>query len=150
MRPAGSAAPAAIRSQQPTPAALLEYAQTVARLPPDGLTTELLRAEQRFHDHPDGGNRVRLALVLSVPGSGAENQKQAMSLLAPLQGPNADPELRPLAIVLSEFLARLAHLREQLKASRDESALLHRQLQSLTTIERHIQKRDVPEDLHGR
>lgn len=140
-------ASATVPPRDAAPAALLRYAQTVAHLSPEALTTELLRAEQRFHDTPDAGNRIRLAMVLSVPGSGAGNQRQAVDLLAV---PGLDPELQPLAAMLSDFLVRIARLRGQLQTSEEESARLHRQLESLTTIERHIQKRGLPEDLHGR
>jgi hypothetical protein len=134
-------------------AGVIAYAQSVAAMRPDSQRRELNDARQAFAlDHTPYAS-VRLALLLSLPGTGFADDAGAAALLEPLAGPGAEspgPDaLRQFAGWLHAQIAerareqkRSAQLKEQLDAERTrehrKSAQLKEQLDALRAIERTL------------
>ena len=139
---------------------LIGYAQAVAAMRPEGQRRELKDANQTYAKDRHTYASLRLALLLSLPGTPFFDDARAAGLLDPFSGTT---ESRPAAGSLRQFAAWLhaqigermreqhksAQLKEQLNALRatqiDEltreqhkSAQLKEHLESLRAIERTL------------
>jgi hypothetical protein len=117
--------------------ALIDYTYTVARLLPEEQRRELNASTQMFSKDRGDYGRVRLALLLALPGTGFNDDSRAASLLEPLAGAAAQSPgpLRQLAGLLHGQISE--RLREQRRA-----AQLKEQLDALKAIERKIIDRE--------
>jgi hypothetical protein len=119
-----------------TLASLIGYAQNVAAMRPDAQRRELNDAKQTYTKDSGPYARLRLALLLSLPGTAFVDDVAAAGLLEPLiaaptaESPRTDA-LRQLAAWLHAQLAE--RTREQKK-----SAQLKDQLDALRAIERTL------------
>jgi len=91
--PAPAPAPEVDESRQV--AELLGYYQRVASFGPDDQKRELATATQAFNRERSNANRVRLALLYSIPGGATQDDARAAQLLEPVAGGNG--ALRQLA-----------------------------------------------------
>jgi hypothetical protein len=142
-------------------AGLITYAQNVAAMRPDSQRHELDDAKQTYAQDPAPYATVRLALLLSLPGTEYADEAGAAALLEPLAGPRRESAgtdtLRQFAQWLHGQIAERAReqsnsaqLKEQLDAERArqrrKSAQLKEQLDAELTRE-HRKSAQLKEQL---
>lgn len=120
---------------------LIDYTQKVAALPPGDQQRELNASNRLFlKDRGRGAyGRVRLALLLALPGTAFNDDARAASLLEPLSvdpppPAHASPLQRLGALMYAQVVERL---REQKR-----TAQLKEQLDAMKEIERKIIERE--------
>ena len=114
---------------------LIGYAQRVAGLGSDEQQRELNASSQIFSKDRGAYGRVRLALVLSLPGTAFSDEPKAAGLLEPLVSKEATGPMQQFAGLLHTQLAE--RLREQRRATQ-----LKEQLDALKDVERKIIERE--------
>ena len=114
---------------------LIGYAQRVAALGSDEQQRELNASSQIFSKDRGAYGRVRLALVLSLPGTAFSDEPKAAGLLEPLVSKEATGPMQQFAGLLHTQLAE--RLREQRRATQ-----LKEQLDALKDVERKIIERE--------
>ena len=126
---------------------LIATAHKVAGLPGEDQKKELNAASQSFSKDRSPYSRARLALLLSLPGTGFTDEARSMTLLEPLVAPPGTARVAPLrqfaALVHADVGERL---REQRRTAqlREQSAQMKEQLDALRAIERSIIERGKP------
>lgn len=132
---------------------LLSYAVQLQALPAQSLQErwqeEAQRVEARLRAHPDGTERLRLALLLTLPGTPADDDRARALLQAYLGGPVPPPAaMGNLARwLLRDIDAREAQYR-RLRAAQARSEALQHKIDELLNIEQSIDRRPkapVPE-----
>ncbi len=120
-------------------AELVAYVQRVAALPAEEQRRELNVSTQTFSKDRGAQGRVRLALLLAVPGTAFNDDIRAAGLLEPL-AESAAQELPKGP--LQQFAGLLyAQISERTREQR-RSAQLREQLEALKAIERGIIERE--------
>ena len=115
---------------------LIGYAQRVSALQADEQQRELNASSQMFSKDRGAYGRVRLALVLSLPGTAFCDEPKAASLLEPLMSKEVAPgPMQQFAGLLHTQLSE--RVREQRRA-----AQLKEQLDALKDVERKIIERE--------
>ena len=114
---------------------LIGYAQRVAGLGSDEQQRELNASSQIFSKDRGAYGRVRLALVLSLPGTAFSDEPKAAGLLEPLMSKEATGPMLQFAGLLHTQLAE--RVREQRRATQ-----LKEQLDALKDVERKIIERE--------
>lgn len=114
---------------------LVGYYSRVAAMQPPAQRREYTGASQSFSRDPTPYNRIRVALLASMPGTLFQDDVRAMSLLEPYSraGPSYD-KLRQFAAILH------GQLTERAKA-RGRADQLKEQLEALRAVERTIIER---------
>mgnify|MGYP001574450638 CR=1 FL=1 len=126
--------------------ALIAYAQTVAGLPSEEQRRELAAANQAYARDRSPYARLKLALLLTTPGTGFGDDARAAGLLESMVGtpPVAQPASQAGAASvnpLRQFAALLyAQINERLREQR-RAAQLKEQLDALKAVERNIIER---------
>jgi TolA-binding protein len=120
---------------------LIGYVQKVAALPADEQLREVNASSQSFSKDRGAGayGRVRLALLLSLPGTGFADDAKAAGLLEPVAsadaaGSTSGPMRQFAGLLYSQISERL---REQRRATQFKE-----QLDALKDVERKIIERD--------
>lgn len=114
---------------------LIGYAQRVAGLQPDEQQRELNASSQIFSKDRGAYGRVRLALVLSLPGTAFCDEPKAAVLLEPLVSKDATGPMQQFAGLLHTQVSE--RIREQRRATQ-----LKEQLDALKDVERKIIERE--------
>ena len=114
---------------------LIGYAQRVAGLGSDEQQRELNASSQIFSKDRGAYGRVRLALVLSLPGTAFSDEPKAAGLLEPLVSKEPTGPMLQFAGLLHTQLAE--RVREQRRATQ-----LKEQLDALKDVERKIIERE--------
>lgn len=114
---------------------LIGYAQRVAGLAADEQQRELNASSQIFSKDRGAYGRVRLALVLSLPGTAFSDEPKAAALLEPLMSKEPASPMQQFAGLLHTQLAE--RIREQRRATQ-----LKEQLDALKDVERKIIERE--------
>ncbi|HKW37102.1 MAG TPA: hypothetical protein VJO54_04765 [Burkholderiales bacterium] len=115
---------------------LIGYAQRVAGLEADGQQRELNASSQVFSKDRSAYGRVRLALLLSLPGTAFCDEPKAAGLLEPLvQKETAAGPMHQFAGLLYTQISE--RVREQRRASQYKE-----QLDALKDVERKIIERE--------
>ncbi|HMH18535.1 MAG TPA: hypothetical protein VK572_10360 [Burkholderiales bacterium] len=120
---------------------LIAYAQKIASLPAEEQRRELNASNQMLSKDRGPYGRIRLALLLALPGTAFNDDAKAAGLLEPLAGAaTADPASAPNPM---QQLAGLlyAQISERLREQR-RTAQLREQLDALKAIERQIIERE--------
>jgi hypothetical protein len=118
-------------------AALVGYASKVAGSGTDEQRRELAAAVQNFSRDRGVPARLRLALLLSLPGTGFADDARALTLLEPLANAGVGSSATPLRQFASLMYLQLGErVREQRR-----SAQLKEQLDGLRSIERSLMER---------
>jgi hypothetical protein len=120
---------------------LLEEFQHWQPLQPDEQRRQLAAATQAYANGNHDYDRLRLAMLLSLPNTPFRDDAHALSLLAPLLTADAQTggPLRQLAMVLQVQIAeRVREVRDEQKRG-DELA---QKLEALRAIERSISERE--------
>jgi hypothetical protein len=114
---------------------LIGYAQRVAGLGADEQQRELNASSQIFSKDRGQYGRVRLALLLSLPGTAFSDEPKAAGLLEPLVSKEGTGPMQQFAGLLHTQLAE--RMREQRRATQ-----LKEQLDALKDVERKIIERE--------
>jgi len=132
---------------------LIGYTQKVAALRAEDQRRELNASTQVFSKDRGAYGRVRLALLLALPGTTFNDDTRAASLLEPLAGEAEPGPMQQFAgllyVQISERLReqrRVGQLKEQLeamKAIERNAAQLKEQLDAMRAIERKIIEREL-------
>ena len=118
---------------------LIGYAQKIAALQAEEQRRELNASSQMFSKERDAYSRVRLALLLALPGTAFNDDAKAAGLLEPLAGAEA-AESSPGP--MQQFAGLLhAQISERLREQR-RTVQLKEQLEALKAIERKIIERE--------
>lgn len=118
---------------------LIGYTQRVAAMQAEGQRRELNVSSQKFSKDRGAYGRVRLALLLSLPGTAFNDDSRAASLLEPLAESAAAQVPRGS---LQQFAGLLyTQISERAREQR-RSAQLKEQLDALKAIEREIIERE--------
>ncbi len=129
---------------------LLAYFQRLLAMAPDELRREYHSVNQLFLKDRSEQTRLRLALLLAVPGTGIHEDARLLALLEASGSRLAAPESprRQLATVLSrhaserqKLLGQLQRAEAQLKDELRRSEGLQRKLDALLTIDREMRSR---------
>jgi len=113
---------------------LIGYAQRVAGLQADEQQRELNASSQIFSKERSAYGRVRLALVLSLPGTSFSDEPKAMGLLEPMLSKEGGPMQQFAGLLHTQVSERV---REQRRATQ-----LKEQLDALKDVERKIIERE--------
>jgi TolA-binding protein len=114
---------------------LIGYAQRVAGLQADEQQRELNASSQMFSKDRGVYGRVRLALLLSLPGTPFSDESKAVGLLDPLVSKEAAGPMQQFAGLLHTQINE--RVREQRRATQ-----LKEQLDALKDVERKIIERE--------
>ncbi len=127
---------------------LVQYAQWLRKQTPETLKTARGEAEQRARASGGATDQVRLALVLSVPGTSVHDEARARALLEKLlhESSPQDPGLHAFAAMLAANLEDRQWVRERLQrrlsAERQHRERLEHKLEELKDIEQQLHRRD--------
>lgn len=145
----GGPVPVAARAGDET--CWLEEWYRVAALPEDQLLLALKTREREFERSASPENRLHLVLLLAEGPAPVRDQKRALELLEGLDTRQASDQCRALAALLKQVIEeqrwsieKITALNQKLKTSQTRVEELELQLQELTTIEQHIQQRELP------
>lgn len=129
--------------------ALLAYFERIAELPVERQQAELAAAQGAFERNAGAGNRLRLAMVLSLPQVPWHDNARVIALVAPLtqaQAEDAAP-LRNLALLLQKSAAERLRLGDEqrrretaLRAEQRRSEELQQKLDALRAIDRDMRR----------
>jgi hypothetical protein len=121
---------------------LLDDFQRWQGMQADELRRELATASQAYAASAPDTDRVRLALLLSIPNTPFRDDWRAMALLAPVAAPADSTENGPIQkfaeLLLRQITERVNDLRDEKKRG-DELA---QKLEALRAIERSISERE--------
>ena len=118
---------------------LIAYTQRVAALQADEQQRELNASAQMLSKDRSAYGRVRLALLLALPGTAFNDDTRAASLLESLEGAGAS-ESAPGP--MQQFAGLLyAQISERLREQR-RTVQLKEQLEALKAVERNIMERE--------
>lgn len=134
--PEEPAAPEVQAAPAPPPAdaeMLVNYYQYVRRLSAGELAREHETARQAFARSRSDYERVRLAMVLSLPGSALSDEARALDLLDPVSK-NPNGQLQGLAYLLA------SHLQERRRLDANAQGL-QQKLEALKSLERRMIER---------
>lgn len=114
---------------------LIKQAQNVAAMSPEEQRRELSSANRAIAREPSIASYLKLALLLSLPGTAIDDEGRALSLLEPLigGGSTAGPLQRFAALLHGQLAERV---REQKR-----SAQMREQLDALKAMERSLMRR---------
>jgi hypothetical protein len=130
---------------------LLEYHQRALTLKGQELTREYDKVRIDYDKDASDLHRMRLALMLTIPGSGFRDDAAAVGLLQPILKGSGRPEssLRPLAQLLQSHLLELRRVDDALLTQsaklRDEqrrAEALQQKLEALLEMEMKMMERE--------
>lgn len=139
------ATPEAAEPQPPAPAVSEEQQQTMALLldltrfsseSSDELRRELSAATQSLNRARTEPNRIRVAVLLTLPGAGPTDDARAIALLESVSGktPGASPMKQLAAVLLVQVYERVRGVTEE----RKRSAAAQEKLDQLRAVERSL------------
>lgn len=127
---------------------LVHYAQWLRQRAPETLAGTRDEAEQRAADSGTAADRLRLALVLSVPGTGFRDEPRARALVddVMVRTQDQDTGMHAFATLLATNLSDRQWVRERLQrrlsSERQRRKWLERKLEELKDIEQQLDRRD--------
>ena len=123
-----------IRGDSTEPAKTLAYYTRVRQMTVPELAREREAARRALAKTRSDGNRVRSALLLTLPGAAAGEETQALELLEPVARNNASA-LRGLALLMTALLQEQRRLDGHAQG-------LQQKLDALLSLERNMTGRD--------
>lgn len=130
------AAPAPVNEEEQQAIALLADLQRYAGESGDDLRRDLAAANQAVNRARTEANRIRLAVLLTLPGGGAPDDARALALLESVVGKSAGTSpVRQLAAVL---YAQIAERARGMAEEKKKSAAAQEKLDQLRAVERSL------------
>ncbi len=131
---------------------LLRYGERLGALPPQALNQEYVQAARALAGDASAANRVRVALLVSRPGTSFRDDKRARSLLREVTN---DPRYNARKYQgLASFLLLALDDRERVEAALAEERRQHQELQhkleQLKAIEQDFSRRIPNEPIKGK
>lgn len=114
-------------------ATLVSYVHGVSRLPAAQQREEVLAAQVAYAERPGDYARIRLALLLSLPGTPLHDEQRAVALLEPFKAGEEGPLQQFGALLHRQLVERMRDRRQALQ--------LKEQLEALRAIERSLIER---------
>jgi hypothetical protein len=130
------AAPAPVNEEEQQAIALLADLQRYASESGDDLRRELTAANQAVNRARTDANRIRLAVLLTLPGAGAPDDARALTLLDSVVGksPGTSPVKQLAAVLYAQIAERARGMAEEKK----KSAAAQEKLDQLRAVERSL------------
>jgi hypothetical protein len=130
------AAPAPVNEDEQQAIALLADLQRYASESGDDLRRELTAANQAVNRARTDANRIRLAVLLTLPGAGAPDDARALTLLDSVVGksPGTSPVKQLAAVLYAQIAERARGMAEEKK----KSAAAQEKLDQLRAVERSL------------
>jgi len=130
---------------------IMRYSRIIQSYPRVRLKDEFKRVASELSDISDTPNQLRMAILLSIPNTSFENDKQALQLLSNIVNNSESPTaLHEYAYVLLDTIQQRSEaeqtkkqLSDELLAERQKRAQLQQQLDALRTIEKSISQRQL-------
>jgi hypothetical protein len=116
--------------------ALLADLQRYAVEPGEDLRRELVAANAALTRTRSDPNRIRVAMLLTLPGAGAPDDARALSLLEPIvnRSGNASPLKQIAAVLYAQIAERSRSVREEQR----KTAAAQEKLDALRAVERSL------------
>jgi hypothetical protein len=112
---------------------LVQYSQHIRKLSAGDLGREYDSVRQAYNRERNASNRVRLAMVLTVPNTSFYDESRAIDLLEPVVR-EANGRLQPLALMLISYLQEQKRLNANVQG-------LQQKLDALKSLERSLIER---------
>ena len=130
---------------------IMRYSRIIQSYPRVRLKDEFKRVASELAEISDTPNQLRMAILLSIPNTSFENDKQALQLLSNIVNNSESPTaLHEYAYVLLDTIQQRSEaeqtkkqLSDELLAERQKRAQLQQQLDALRTIEKSISQRQL-------
>jgi outer membrane murein-binding lipoprotein Lpp len=119
----------------------LSYFERARRMPSSELARELDVVRAAYGRSQEDGDRLRLAMLLALPGTGATDEIRALELLDPFLKTPAHA-LYPVAAVLSTYLLEQRRLAQHAQSLQKEVNTLQQKLDALRSLERALSERE--------
>lgn len=132
---------------------MLHYYRCLSTLPPTRLAAEYAAVNAHFQQSKSGADRVKLAMLQSIPDTAPYNPASALHLLAaaPQGGEGVPAGLSDLADMLGAALQRqqaadqkVQNLQKDLAAEKSHADALQLKIDSVKDLERTMTQKDGP------
>ena len=123
---------------------LMNYAQRIRAMGNEELLAEYTATSQSLARQKSDGTRLRLALLLSLPGATFHDDARAAALADEVAG-RKNPEnnsLRPLALMISTAASERQKLAQRLQEEGKRGDALQQKLDELKAIEKNLMNRE--------
>ncbi|MGH8751335.1 MAG: hypothetical protein ACREUV_06490 [Burkholderiales bacterium] len=118
----------------------LAYYSYAANLSGEDLKKEYGALNQTYAKRKSDANRVRLALLLSLPGTGFRDDARALGLLKEVKT-SENSELKDFTSLLAAHIAEHRKQEEKIKTEQGRADEMEQKLEALKSIERSIIER---------
>lgn len=147
--PSAPPAPAQVATAQPTLSspvneedqqalALLADLQRYASDPADDLRRELVGANAAFARTRSDANRIRVAMLLTLPAAGPPDDARALTLLEPLVVRGSSSATSPMKQIASVLYAQIVERARSVKEEQRRTAAAQEKLDALRAVERSL------------
>ena len=142
---------AAVDAVQDDDTRALRFCEDALKLKGADLAREIESTRQEFETDKSELNRIRLAMLLSLPGTGLRDDQAALNLLQPFLSDKSyeNSTLRPLALVLHAQFSEVKRLDEALqqqtakaKEEQRRADALQKKLEALLEMEMKMIERE--------
>lgn len=120
---------------------LLSYFARIRKLPGGEQGKEHELARQAYSRSQSDYNRVRLAMLLSLPGTGFSDEARALETIDPL-AKNQRAYLHPLAVLLGSYIQEQKRLNGSVQALQQNLQGLQNKLDALKSLDRSLIERE--------
>jgi hypothetical protein len=127
--------PPAINEEDQQALALLADLQRYATDSSDDLKRELAAVNQAVNRTRSDANRIRLAMLLTLPAAGPTDDARALSLLDAVPGKPGGSALKQIAVVLS---AQISERARSVREEQRKTAAAQEKLDALRAVERTL------------
>jgi hypothetical protein len=118
--------------------ALLADLQHYASDPSEDLKRELAGANAALTRSRSDANRIRVAMLLTLPAAGGPDDARALALLEPLVARNGSSTASPLKQIASVLYAQIAERARTLREEQKRTAAAQEKLDALRAVERSL------------
>jgi hypothetical protein len=121
--------------------AALSYFERVRRMPAGELARELETNRAAYGRTQADTERMRVAMLLALPGTPVTDDARALELLDPIVK-NSAHALHPLAVLLSTYVQEQRRLMQSTQALQKDVHTLQQKLDALRSLERALSERE--------
>lgn len=120
---------------------LLAYFARVRKMPTGEQAKEYELSRQAYARSQSDYNRVRLAMLLSLPGTGFSDETRALETIDPL-AKDQGASLHPLAVLLGFYIQEQKRLNGSVQALQQNLQGLQHKLDALKSLDRSLIERE--------